>query len=234
MPYCMNCGAKLSTEDTFCGACGEATSFVDATKGGAPGLDENLESEQTIPKSVQLKSEKPEHCPACGEVVPKSAYACPVCGYELRSSAEGSIAQLYRKLEEIENLRTAKGVLRKDESSTDEKKANAIRNFPIPNTKEDLIEFLVMAKSNSSSSDFDSSNDVILNAWRSKFDQAYDKAKCLYGEDDGFGKLQALKDQADEEANSRLRRTRGTFIALFALCFACAALSMFFTYFMKS
>lgn len=73
-------------------------------------------------------------CPNCGEVLPSFVTNCPSCGYELRgTTATSSIVTFYKDLNNTQSV---------------EQRSNMIRNFPIPNAKEDIIEFMVLASSN--------------------------------------------------------------------------------------
>lgn len=103
-------------------------------------------------------------CPQCGEEMPSFKANCPACGYELRGAKpSNSVKELATKLEY---------------SSTDAMKANLIRTFPIPNTREDILEFMILASTNIENS-FQAD---ISEAWSVKFEQAYEKAKVLYGD----------------------------------------------------
>lgn len=138
------------------------------------------------------------YCPACGEVVGKNETKCPACGFEIRDASEGSIALLSEKLDKIEAMRPRKN---KDDgedeiSATDKRKINLIQTWPIPNTKEDLYEFMSMASGNATSSrgSFTSATDTaLMSAWLSKFEQSYAKAERLFGADDDFELIKKLK-----------------------------------------
>ncbi len=200
MPYCKNCGARLGTNDTFCGACGRAASLVGAVKGGVMGIGKQTGT----PIESGTEKRKLDRCPACGEIVNLSDFSCSACGYELRRVNEGSIAKLYQRLEEIEGSRVRTFWLFQkttDDLTMKEKKANAIRNFPIPSTKEDLTEFLVMAKANGIVSPM--KTDVESQAWMAVFEQAYDKAECLFGDDDDFDDIQRIKFKAKQEKRDK-------------------------------
>ena len=77
-------------------------------------------------------------------------------------------------------------------NKTSEQKVSLIRSFSIPNTKEDIIEFMILASSNIDLKLYGFGNQGILtasqreisDAWLAKFEQAYEKAKLvLTGED---------------------------------------------------
>lgn len=73
-------------------------------------------------------------CPACGAEVPATAIRCPECGHEFVGiDAVSSVKQFAEKL---------------NKAQWDNDKMDIIRTFPVPNTKEDVIEFLAMAVPN--------------------------------------------------------------------------------------
>ena len=214
MPFCTKCGSRLEDGDVFCGVCGVAVPLVDLvdedakTEGAQEGAREEPRFEpepEPVPEfevatpaereavEREAKEDGVKRCPACGEIVGLNDFVCGACGHELRRVTDGSINELYRRLEALEAGRT-QGESKNDKgvSKTDALKANAIRYFPIPNTKQDLLEFLVMAKANSQEGDANYEK-VVTDAWRSKFDQAYDKAEALFGSDEDFSKFEKIK-----------------------------------------
>lgn len=211
MAYCPNCGTKLVDGDVFCGNCGKRIETVAApcepVFSQAPAEESESPAKEKKPKSAITR------CPACGEIVDKDAVICPSCGYGIRDVADGSIALLSQKLDLIESKRPQKR--KKDEkdtiSATDERKISLIRSWPIPNNKDDLIEFAAMASGNCIASpklgnDRIAAEDALADAWRSKFDQAYAKAEHLFGDSDDFALLIDLKaDIRKRTVISRLR-----------------------------
>lgn len=240
MAYCTNCGTKLVDGDVFCGNCGKrieaATApfepvFPQATEKPA------IPTEESTPPVKERKSKsKIERCPACGEIVDKNAIICPSCGYAIRDVADGSIALLSQKLDLIESKRPQKR--NKDRtgtiSATDERKISLIRSWPIPNNKDDLIEFAAMASGNCIAppelNEERTAEDALAEAWRSKFDQAYAKAEHLFGNSDDFSLLIDLKtDIRKRTITSRLRAWGPTiasgliWVAIISFCLIMAA-----------
>lgn len=88
-------------------------------------------------------------CPNCGKQIPPMTLKCE-CGYEVTSNNRTSSVQML--LDKIENLRSLpfeKGAGSDSYRRRDEQVRELIRMFPVPNTKEDIIEFLAMAAPNS-------------------------------------------------------------------------------------
>lgn len=157
--YCSKCGRKLSDDAKFCDACGAQ-------------VDEVSHSENI--KKDSYKDGDVFKCPYCGEILPFDAIKCPTCGRELRGKdAARSVEKFSDKLESCENQT---------------KKLDLIRNYPIPNSREDIMEFMLLASTNyySPINSGERRADE-LSAWRIKMDQCHMKAHML------------LKDPSDLE-----------------------------------
>ena len=123
-------------------------------------------------------------CPQCGEVIDSFTAVCPSCGYELRgASTTNAVKEFAAKLDNV---------------TTEYQKENIIRNFPIPNTKEDIFEFMILASSNID----ERPNKEVFNAWIAKFEQCYQKAKLSFKQDSDFVKIQAIYEKTQ---NRRIR-----------------------------
>lgn len=120
-------------------------------------------------------------CPCCGEVLQSFTSSCTACGYELRGSKVAeSLSEFVKKLEC---------------TYSESQRSLLIRNFPIPNIKEDLFEFLILASTNISNEP----NKEIFNAWVVKFEQCYQKAKILFSNDNIFSDIQALYEKTTKK-----------------------------------
>lgn len=157
-------------------------------------LKKQQNSNHSIPKSDKVGELK--KCPSCGAPVESFITKCSDCGHEFRGiEASKTINTLFEKLESIEKERdTIKlggmiGVLSSfDESSKqlqiDEiitrKKATLIRNFPIPNTREELLELIhfIHPKINSKAN-----SDNNFSDWKTKFNEIIGRAKFAYKND---------------------------------------------------
>lgn len=149
-------------------------------------------------KSAQPSAPKSEKygdvrkCPACGAIVPSMAAKCPECGYEFTNvEANSSTRLLMQKIDEIQAqyAELTANVDNKDESTIrtrgyqvkrqlNDRTAQLIQNFPIPNTREDLIEFLTLCIGNSKADSIMlDGNDPVTPAWRKKLQQVIAKVK---------------------------------------------------------
>lgn len=177
MAFCTNCGSKLSEGAKFCSECGATVDF---------SCKDKQNTRTTIFEGEIHK------CPSCGEVLNSFVSNCPSCGYEIRGKqATYSVQQLYRELNKAASI---------------QQKDLMIRNFPIPNAKEDIIEFLVLASSNILGED----DKDIFEAWVAKFEQGYQKALLLFGKETDFAKVQHIYDDfhrnADNEKSAKINK----------------------------
>lgn len=92
-------------------------------------------------------------CPACGAPVESFNTKCKECGHEFRNvQANNSISSLFEKIQKVDEDSSndkSGGLLSElfdsQKRKRVEQKISLISSFPIPNTREDILEFLVMA-----------------------------------------------------------------------------------------
>lgn len=202
MPFCMNCGKELAADAKFCFGCGAPVGTAD----------------ETVRRTVY--SGEIHKCPQCGEVLEAFVAVCPTCGYELRDTkASNSVRELAMQLQQIESGRTSKSsslfgqkLFSKHPNDIDEKKINLITSFAVPNTKEDILEFAILAASNVDRNAYDESYGYlsqkmnarrrdVSSAWMSKLEQAYQKAKIVLVGDPRLNEIQALYDSTHKSVN---------------------------------
>lgn len=240
--YCRNCGERLMPNSKFCNYCGTPTEDT-IDKKNAVEEKKNETSREELTERKMVYDGKIHKCPNCGEVLNSFVTNCPACGYELRDSKNSSaVEELSRKLEEIEQNRDRTKVSTKilgafnlsdGLTKTDEQKISLIRNFPIPNTKEDLYEFLILSKSNIEidlyeNTQVKSARLAISDAWKAKFEQAYQKAKLLLKNDDRMIEIDAMYKEMNHSINKAKRKIWvgvGIFVVLYALLLVCIELT---------
>ena len=223
MAICKKCGYKMSEGSSFCPLCGtkvqektdldfdsnvstKSYNLVYTNKNTNSGnkIDEKAKMDEDSLGRKEVYQGEVRKCPNCGEVLETFETKCSACGYEIRNiSANQSIKELSNKIEQLEQKRT-----RGNKHQIDEQIANTIKSFPIPNTKEDIIEFMILASSNIDTNDVGSELGV-SNAWFAKTSQAYIKAKTILSEED-FNKVKAiylesknLLQQKEKESNRK-------------------------------
>lgn len=144
-------------------------------------------------------------CPNCGQVLQSFMINCPACGNELRGTRiSNSIREFAQRLLQVE---------------TDNEKISLIRNFPIPNTKEDIFEFMILASSNlgTESSQAGDIQKEVSKAWGVKIEQGYQKASLLFGNDEDFLKIQNVYDQVYDKINTKTQNAKKKFVVDLAL-----------------
>ena len=194
MPFCNNCGYEYRDGMKFCLRCGNSFSSIN-----------NNEKRRTTYAGEVKK------CPNCGEIITDSfSVTCKACGYDFKNvNISNAINEFKRGLDQIENNKSTDNV-----NTIRLKKANYIKSYPIPNSKADIIEFATIAYSNLSS--LNNNGDVfIINAWKSLFISAYEKAKISFRNDTDFSKIEAMHNSLT--LNEKKRRIRiGIIIAAIA------------------
>lgn len=112
-------------------------------------------------------------CPNCGEVLNSFVINCPSCGYELRNvKGNNLVNELAKKIEQASSV---------------EEKIELITNFYVPNTKEDIYDFFILAVSNLEDTVYDTDD-----AWQAKLEQTYHKAKISFGKTPEFDYIEKL------------------------------------------
>ena len=165
-----------------------------------------------LPENKSNKEGDLKKCPSCGSPTQAFATKCSDCGHEFRNiQATQSVQKLFEMLNELETtreedesnpLKAMGGMFSKVVSGqgafgggkVGQQKTELIKNFPVPNTKEDLLEFLSMAvprakkKGGFFSKFSDGAYEIIAHnniapVWHSKCEQIIMKAKFSMKED---------------------------------------------------
>lgn len=154
-----------------------------------------------LSSSTNIQSSKlgnVKKCPNCGAVLQSFNLKCPECGSEFRGvEANSTIKHLFDLLNEVEaesrenspNLLGGLGQLLSEILGEEigcnkylSRKKAIIQNFPIPNTKEDILEFLTLALPLAKKPGFfddDENKREMYPVWKAKCEQIIMKAKFL-------------------------------------------------------
>ena len=171
---CPKCGSQLQDGAKFCVKCGERVSPADA--------ESTNERKETWAGEIN-------RCPSCGEVLPSFSAFCPACGYELR---DVEVAGAVRKFGDALMA-----------CSSSSERARVVAAFPVPNAKEDIVEFLILVSTNVAHC----GDEDEFDAWCAKFDQCIQKAQLLLGKDrdDRVGELVS---SIQSDIDSHMKRAR--------------------------
>lgn len=153
----------------------------------------------SAPKSDKYGDVK--KCPACGAMIESFTARCPECGHEFTNiAANSSIQKLFEMLNQVEaeSKDDAKGLLgglgqaygqmfARGGGKDVRKKISIIQNFPIPTTKDDILEFLSLgvplAMKPKGLMKWDEEAIRMSHTWKSKCEQVIMKAKFSMRED---------------------------------------------------
>lgn len=225
MAYCKECGEKLKDGAKFCHDCGALV--------GVRTEEEN--------NRKQIYEGEIHKCPSCGEILKSFSSICPSCGYEIRGSkSTSSVREFATRLEQIDaqkmpDFQTKKSVVKmvfgrdfdnKDEleearrnfeTQKKQEKSNLIINYSVPNTKEDILEFLILASSN-----IDMKmgiDDNVSKAWITKLDQVYQKAEISMRNESDFAQIKDIYEKKKKQIKAKRLKPILTIVVLFLLYF---------------
>ena len=136
-------------------------------------------------------------CPSCGAIIQTYTLKCLDCGFEFRNdNACASIQQLFDHITAVDaDRREIVGRWCDDEDDIEDaeerqeerltkRKVQVISQFPIPTSRENIIEFLTQAVPLSKAGFFaDSNTKMLAKAWKSKCEQIIMKAKFTLKDD---------------------------------------------------
>lgn len=235
--FCSFCGTRLDVGARFCKNCGKTvgqSNQFTAEVNTATQLEYEKFSHELITERKIVYEGNLHKCPNCGEVLEAFVANCPSCGHEIRDKrSSSSVRELAMKLERIEAQKmpafeekksVMKMVFGKDLNDEDEvekarehfeeqkkhEKANIIINYSVPNTKEDIMEFMLLASSNINVKY--GIDDVVTKAWISKLEQVYEKAKLSMGNSSDFIQIERIYDQKKKQIKDK--KIRGFLIGI--------------------
>jgi hypothetical protein len=155
-------------------------------------LDGKLHKLQQGNSSSTVKHGEVKKCPSCNANVNSFSSVCGDCGYEFRNiGANNSVKELSNRLDRVVIKCEAKsyehmvgrGYGDEETAKQDDiaiKQKSVIKNFPIPQTREDLFEMLYFIHPKTK---VGFSSDKNTSAWRNKFTEILNRAKVAYASD---------------------------------------------------
>ncbi len=230
--FCSNCGSKLDGSAKFCSGCGSPVNggtiptsppvpVTEPTPPPAPPAPPVAQQEERQQKYVGTVLK----CPNCGAVIGETTVVCPDCGFRITGRAAVNSVQSFKDhLMAIEagRKKSMLGMLNVYAAAdpADKQKLSLTRNFPIPNTVDDILEFMMLAIVNidvsvSKKSWANTAQSmevlamemprVISNAWVAKMQQAYQKAEILFPNDPAFAGIQKLYFEKMKELKIKVK-----------------------------
>lgn len=215
--FCTNCGTGLAANEKFCHNCGTAVAINTKTEiEQPPAIPKESEPETVQHNETERKQEYAGRilkCPNCGGVIGETTVICPECGMKITGRAATSSVQSFKdQLMQIESTRKFSygSPFSFKVDPADMKKLSLIRNFPIPNSVDDVLEFMLLATANievnlskqtrmnkwssgmKSEETSQTIGTTISDAWVSKMQQAYQKAEILFSNEADFVGIQKL------------------------------------------
>lgn len=173
--------------------------------------EKKAKEQEAAPKSNKFGDVK--KCPACGAIVQSYQGVCLECGYAFENiEANSSSRKFFDTIDKLTREGENNSILKSLSQSfsgggTKTKIDNFIKHFPIPNTKADLMEFIITMKSKMSDS-----HSPYSDSYRIKYKECIDKAKLLFPNDKDFEPL-LLADKKIGWWKSQSTMTK-TFIAV--------------------
>lgn len=203
---CQQCGQALKVGSKFCGKCGAPV----------PNTENNA-----------IQPNNTSHCPNCGAIINRLDVVCRSCGTAITSrNTAMSVNVFASELAKIEAERSDskdKGKRGFFDIGMDEqaygskyldKKISFIQSFPIPNTTEEIVEFILLAMANIDTKYGNKKYDndwtatpghtiyadvKMATTWIGKLEQAFNKAMLLFPDDPLFPKIKELYEKKMRE-----------------------------------
>lgn len=220
--FCQSCGTKLNEGAKFCHNCGtEVRTIPKVDSQEIPPIPQNMKQSHFTERQQEFVG-KILKCPNCGGNIAETTAVCPQCGMQITGkSALSSVQEFKEQLMEIERKRKINiaefiGGIGASANKSDIQKLTLIRNFPIPSSIDDCMEFMMLAIANidvklskntlsnklsghKKSETVSTINRSISNAWVSKMEQVYRKAEILFPNTPEFESLQKIYYEKMEE-----------------------------------
>ena len=190
MPFCSKCGYRVRDDEPFCEICGTRI------RANTEGVRRSVNSGRTE-RTAKIYEGNMHTCRHCGAQINSFTSVCPSCGAEIRDT------EASRSLEKFCNDY--------QRSRDDKAKIALIKTFPVPNSNEDIYEFMFLAASNFNAKMYIESKEeeTVNNAWYAKLNQCYHKAVRTFrtSEMDGINSIYSevqAKIKSAEDSRSGL------------------------------
>ena len=209
--FCSECGSQLSENASFCPVCGTRIFNVDVRSEAANPRRESLQESTDYPKEGVSGSReeyvgKVQKCPNCGEILGAYQAYCPSCGFDLLNRHVSEAMRSFSR--DMQELLTRDNEDSEHGNSTLNNQVTLIKNFAIPNNKEDLFDFMLLAQASindACGADEDDKADPLIRAWYLKAGQVLQKSKLLLKQED-YSRLVGIYDEIQSAMDARINR----------------------------
>jgi hypothetical protein len=188
--FCPSCGAA-QPQKTFCSSCGtEMTGAKFCPSCGTPAGG-NAAPPPPAAKPAAEKVGNIRKCPSCGTPIGSFVGACPNCGHEFNNAAVASaVKEFTDKLQALLANEPRYGADDGKWMAWSTRGEGLIESFPIPNTREELIEFAILVSGKLKNHD----NNFGDKPWLLKWNQIIQKAEFVLADDPAtLEKIKAMR-----------------------------------------
>lgn len=179
----------------------------------AQSLGDDMEEVSVILDAIARNSryagpsdtEKLRKCPNCGTPITDVTMKCPECGYVFPQVATNQVStMLFQQL---------------NSTRSNARKKQIIESFPIPNSKAELLEFLLLSKPY-----MEGASGSYAKSYLQKYSECIGRCKLFFPDDDDFSVfIQDYERMIAQKQESNKRRKRQLFLSLLVIGFAIAA-----------
>lgn len=212
MAYCRNCGSKLADGVKFCSECGYKNEVA----------EQNIKEEKTNENKRKVLYKGEVHkCPSCGETLKSYAVRCPACGFEINAvESSGRFSDLIDKINQLENSKIGKR--KKEIDIINNQIYNTIESYQVPHGKEQLFEFILLARDKKDSNVNSNSGEQVEHysnlrkIWGKKYNQLYEKAMTLYKNDSDIVLIMEKPEEKKKKLFKKIGIVAGVLTAVIA------------------
>lgn len=172
----------------------------------------NQKTQQSDENQREKWHGKVAKCPNCGAPVEPGIAKCTACGYAFSGLTANKSAQEFSKQLQIVEAKH-KGTSQEEKTVKAEALSTVIATFPIPTTKEDLLEFLLILKTGFSNLPNINPDYIVKQAYRSKIKECIEKINMSFPNDSLFQKQIQEVEKAFEESDASLKKVYGCLTA---------------------